>query len=101
MGPAATADFLAKLVRLTPARRDQEHIPIVLYCQPQTPDRGAAILAGGVSPLPHLLQGVRRLTEAGAQVLAIPCNSTHHWFEQLQAACPVPILHIADAAIAP
>jgi aspartate racemase len=100
LGPAATVDFLDKLVRLTPARRDQEHIPVVLYCQPRTPDRSAAILNGGPSPLPWLVEGVARLAQAGARVLAIPCNSSHHWFQDLQAAAPVPILHIADAALA-
>jgi aspartate racemase len=100
MGPAATADFFAKLVRLTPARCDQEHLPLLVSCLPQTPDRSAAILGAGPSPLPHLLAGLRRLTDAGALAVVIPCNSSHHWFEQLQSATSVPILHIADAAIA-
>jgi aspartate racemase len=100
MGPAATADFLAKLVRLTPARCDQEHIPLLLSSQPQTPDRSAAILGSGPSPLPALLGGLGRLLQGGARVIVIPCNSSHHWYEQLQSASPVPILHIADATLA-
>ena len=49
MGPAATADFYAKLTALTPARCDQEHIPLFLSSLPQTPDRSAAILGLGPS----------------------------------------------------
>jgi aspartate racemase len=100
MGPAATADFLAKLVALTPAGRDQEHIPVLVSCRPQVPDRSTAILGGGPSPLPALRERLGQLVAWGAGAVAIPCNSSHHWYELLQADCPVPILHIADAALA-
>lgn len=100
MGPAATADFFAKLIALTPANIDQEHIPLVLSCLPQTPDRSAAILGQGPSPLPNLLAALRLLGTAGAQAIVIPCNTSHHWYDELQAASEIPILHIADAAIA-
>jgi aspartate racemase len=100
MGPAATADFLAKLVALTPAGRDQEHIPVLVSCRPRIPDRSTAILGGGPSPLPALLERLDQLVAWGAEAVAIPCNSSHHWYERLQADCPVPILHIADAALA-
>ena len=100
MGPSATADFLVKLIALTPAQRDQEHIPLIISCLPQTPDRSTAILGDGPSPLPTLLLGLKRLQEAGALAIVIPCNTSHHWFDQLQAATPAPILHIADAALA-
>ena len=100
MGPSATADFFTKLVAMTPAGCDQEHVPLLLSCLPQTPDRSAAILGTGPSPLPYLLLGLRRLIDAGALAIVVPCNSCHHWFDELQAASPAPILHIADAAIA-
>ena len=32
--------------------------------------------------------------------MVIPCNASHHWYGELQAAAGVPILHIADAAVA-
>lgn len=100
MGPSATADFFSKLIALTPAHCDQEHIPVIISCLPQTPDRSAAILGQGRSPLPSLLQGLQRLQEAGAAAIVIPCNTSHHWFDELQAAARVPILHIGDAVLA-
>lgn len=99
MGPAATVDFLAKLVALTPARRDQEHLPVLAGLLPQVPDRSAAILGQGPSPLPALRRNLELLLRGGAQAVAIPCNSSHHWHEALQAECPVPILHIAQATL--
>lgn len=98
MGPLATADFYAKLVERTSASRDQEHIPVVIYAVPQVPDRTAALLRGGPSPLPALHAGLRTLLAAGAQAIAIPCNTAHAWYDELAAASPIPILHIADAA---
>jgi aspartate racemase len=99
MGPLATADFFAKLVALTPAARDEDHVPVVLASLPDIPPRVAAILHGGASPLPALIDARDRLLAAGATILAMPCNTAHHWFDAL-ADCDVPMLHIGDAALA-
>jgi aspartate racemase len=98
MGPLATADFFAKLVAVTPAARDQEHVPVVLASLPDIPPRVPAILGEGASPLPALIDARDRLLAAGATLLAMPCNTAHHWFDAL-ADCAVPMLHIADAAL--
>lgn len=97
MGPAATADFLAKLAASTPASRDQEHIATLVYSDPTTPDRSDAMLAGGTSPVPALVRGIEFLCSAGVSAIAVPCNSAHYWYEEMQAAAHVPILHIVDA----
>jgi aspartate racemase len=98
MGPLATADFYAKLIALTPATRDQEHVPVVIYAVPQVPDRTAALLQGGPSPLPALRAGLRTLVSAGARAIAMPCNTAHAWYDELAVESRVPILHIADCA---
>lgn len=98
MGPLASAQFMLRLTLLTPALRDQDHIPAVLWSDPRVPDRSAARLAGGEDPLPALMRGIRGLEAAGAGAIAIPCNTAHGWFEPLQAATALPILHIVDAA---
>ena len=101
MGPAATLDFMAKLIRLCPAARDQDHLPLVVVSDPRVPDRVAPILHGrGESPLPAMIVGLRALERAGAEVVAIPCHTAHHWYEGLAAATGLPILHIAEAALA-
>ncbi len=101
MGPLATVDFLAKLVALTPATRDADHLPVLVYAVPQVPDRVAPILTGsGPSPLPALLAGMHWLVAAGAKAIALPCHTAHHWADAIDDASPIPLLHIADAAIA-
>lgn len=97
MGPAATIDFMAKVRAATPALHDQDHVPLIVHCVPQIPDRSTAVLAGTDGPLPHLLDAVRLLQDAGVHAIAIACNTAHHWHTRLQAQARVPILHIADA----
>ncbi len=73
MGPAATVAFLARVQALTPARGDQDHIRIIADINPQVPDRNRAPDAAGIT----LGQMAMRLRDAGAQVLAMPCNTAH------------------------
>lgn len=98
MGPLATVDFLKKLIEETPATRDQDHIPVIAYSVPQIPDRPPAIIGQGESPLPYMLEGIRKLKAAGAQAIAIACNTAHFWHDDLVKQGGLPILHIADAA---
>ncbi|MBL6077200.1 aspartate/glutamate racemase family protein [Belnapia sp. T18] len=97
MGPLASAHFMLRLTLLTPAERDQEHIPAVLWSDPRVPDRTAARLGGGEDPLPALLRGIRGLEAAGCGAIAIPCNTAHGWYAAMQAATALPVLHIVEA----
>ena len=98
MGPLASAEFMLRLTLLTPAARDQDHVPAVLWSDPRVPDRIAGHLGTGESPLPVLLQGLAGLQAAGCGAVVMPCNTAHGWHGAMQAASSVPILHIVDAA---
>ena len=98
MGPAATADFFAKLIEETPASCDEEHIPTLIVSDPRLPGRPAAILEHGPSPLPALLATRDKLLAAGATMLAMPCNTAHYWYEDLVRDCPVPFVSIVEAS---
>jgi aspartate racemase len=100
MGPLASAHFMLRLTLLTPAERDQDHIPTILWSDPRVPDRSRSKLGNGDDPLPWLLRGVRGLRQAGAEAIAIPCNTAHGWYAEMQAEAGRPILHIVDAAAA-
>lgn len=100
MGPLATAHFLRRLVELTPATRDQDHVPVVVWSDPRVPDRVSAALAGTESPVPAMLRGVAGLEAAGCGAIAIACNTAYCWYEELAAKARVPILHIVDAIAA-
>jgi aspartate racemase len=100
MGPLASAQFMLRLTLLTPATRDQDHIPAVLWSDPRVPDRTRSHLQDGDDPLPWLLHGITGLRRAGCGAIAIPCNTAHGWFDAMRQTAEVPILHIVDAAAA-
>jgi len=98
MGPLATADFLRKLTEATPSRRDQDHIPLILYGIPTIPDRSSGILGTGPSPEGALCAGISFLVSFGVDAIVIPCNTAHYWYDAMaRRASRVPILHIVDA----
>lgn len=99
MGPLASAHFMLRLTLLTPASRDQDHVPAVLWSDPRVPDRIAGRAGTGPDPLPWLLRGIDSLRQAGCGAIAIPCNTAHAWYNEM-AGGGLPILHIVDAAAA-
>ncbi|MBE3598455.1 MAG: amino acid racemase [Limnochordaceae bacterium] len=100
MGPEATADLFWRIVRLVPASKDQDHPRVLIDSNAQIPDRTAAIKGEGPSPLPMLVETARGLERAGAEVLAMPCNSAHYWYDEIAAAVRVPVLHMIRLAAA-
>lgn len=100
MGPAATADLYRKIIAATPASRDQEHIPIVIWADPRVPDRTQALLHGGADPTPWLARGARRLVECGATFIAVPCNTAHAFLPRVAPTVPVPFLHMMEETAA-
>jgi aspartate racemase len=96
MGPAASAEFVTRLIKQTPATCDQEHIPFVLWNDPGIPDRSTSMRAGDNRPLLWLLQGIQALKTVGCDRVVIPCNSAHFWYNDM-AKMGVPIIHIVDS----
>ncbi|WP_458112965.1 amino acid racemase [Arthrobacter sp. R1-13] len=96
MGPEATADFYLKLVHATPATRDQEHLQVLIWSDPTIPDRTDALLTRGEDPTPALIAGARLLKEAGAGMLAVPCNTAHAFLAAVQMEVEIPIIHMIE-----
>ncbi|MFM0227321.1 cysteate racemase [Paraburkholderia dipogonis] len=94
LGPAATVDFMAKLVRNTPAACDQDHIKIMVEQNPQIPDRTAALLGNGDDPTLALYAGCKTLEDGGADLIAIPCNTAHAFVERIQPSLSIPIVNM-------
>jgi aspartate racemase len=100
MGPAATADFLARLVAGVPALRDADHPHVLVDSCPHVPDRNAAAAGTGPSPAPVLAGMARRLVAGGADVLAMPCNAAHGWADAITAVDGARFVSMIDAALA-
>ena len=82
MGPVATVAFMARVQALTPARRDEDHLRMLVDLNPQVPNRHTSPDAAGAT----LGEMAVRLREAGAQVLAMPCNTAHAHADAIRAA---------------
>ena len=96
MGPAASAEYVVRLIQQTPASCDQEHIPFVLWNNPQIPDRSTSLRNQDDRPLPFLLEGIQILKAARCDLIVIPCNTAHFWYDDM-VKLKVPIVHIVDS----
>jgi len=96
MGPEATADLFERIIKATPARRDQNHLRVIIDNNPKIPDRTKAIVDGGLSPLYELVLTARNLERAGADFIIIPCNAAHYFYEDLRKSVGIPILNMIE-----
>jgi len=92
MGPAATVDLMAKIIGMTEADGDQDHIPVVVDSNTRIPDRTAAILHDGEDPRPELLKSAKRLESIGADFLIMACNTVHYYIEDIRNEVTIPVM---------
>ena len=97
MGPEATVDLMRRIIQATPANDDQDHLRLLVDNNPKVPSRIKALIDGsGEDPAPVLVQMARDLERWGADFLAIPCNTAHHFHPAVQAAVGVPVLNMIE-----
>lgn len=94
MGPEATADLYRLILEITPAVKDQEHIPAIIFSNPKVPDRIASIADGGTKIKPYLSFSLRKLEEAGVSFIVIPCNTVHYFYDFMQESVNIPIINM-------
>lgn len=99
MGPAATVDFMARVMAHTPAESDQQHLHMLVEHNPRIPSRQLAMQGKGESPGPTLAAMARRLEIAGADLLVMPCNLAHAWQSEIEAASSVPFISIVNVTV--
>lgn len=99
VGPAATVDFLGKIVRNTPATRDQDHIKLLVEQNPQIPDRTEHLVGDGADPTVSLYATCKKLEEGGADLIAIPCNTAHAFVDRIQPYLGIPIVNMLTVAV--
>ena len=92
LGPAATVHFMHRVVELTDAHRDQDHVDLLVWQHGSIPDRTAYLLGHGDSPEPVLVADAVALERSGARFIAIPCNTAVVWVDQMRAAVSIEVL---------
>ncbi len=96
MGPEATVDLFHKIIKFTPAEKDQDHLRIIIDNNPKIPDRTAAILGRGEDPFPALQESARNLGKTGADFIVVACNTAHYYISQIQESVNIPILNMIE-----
>ncbi len=94
VGPLATVDFMDKVIRQTEAKKDQDHIKMVVEHNPKIPDRTENLLGDGPDPTIPLLAACKRLEADNAAMIAIPCNTAHAYVERIQRYVSIPVVHM-------
>lgn len=93
LGPIATAYFLELVIRMTQAELDQQHLDMIIYNTPSTPDRTAFLLGRSTeSPLPKMLSAGQALRREGAAYIALPCVTAHNFLPELEQRLGVPVI---------
>ena len=94
VGPLATSYFMKKIINMTDAKTDQEHIRMIIYNFPDIPDRTKYILdKNEQDPLPYLKDLAQRLKNDGACSIAIPCVTAQYFHERLQETIDIPVFN--------
>ncbi|ACK91785.1 aspartate/glutamate racemase family protein [Bacillus cereus] len=101
MGPKSTGPFIDTVVAecqtIYGAKHDMDFPHMMIYSCP-TPfymDR----------PIDHeamkkaIIEGAQKLESTGASFIAMPCNTAHLYFEELQQSLSIPILNIVDETL--
>lgn len=100
MGPEATVDLMQRIIRLTPAMDDKDHIRCIVDNNPKIPSRIKAIIeGGGEDPGPVMADMGRRLEAWGADFLVIPCNTAHYYHHFVQQAVTIPVINMIDLVV--
>lgn len=95
LGPMATAYFMELIVSMTDAACDQDHLNMIIYNRPDTPDRTDFILKKSEKdPRPFLIDSGLSLKKTGADLIAIPCNTSHFFHAELEEKIGLPVINM-------
>jgi len=92
MGPLSTVDLMRMITERTPVKLEREHLRLLVDSRPEIPDRPAALLGSGESPVPMMQESARLLERWGAELIAIPCNTAHGFLTEVQEAVEIEVL---------
>ncbi|HHT50086.1 MAG TPA: aspartate/glutamate racemase family protein [Eubacteriaceae bacterium] len=96
MGPEATANLYLKIIRATHVEKDQDHYRVIIDGNSKIPDRTAAILSQGESPISGMIEAGKNLEKLGVDLALIPCITAHYFINEVQKQLSIPILNALE-----
>ncbi len=100
VGPLSTVYFMEMIIKMTQAGVDQDHIDMIVFNHAAIPDRTAYILGQSQeNPLAVMVEDAKKLQQAGADFVVIPCNTAHYFFEQIKNSIAIPMINIVESTV--
>ena len=100
LGPMATVYFYDMVVEMTEAKRDQDHLDMIIMNRATTPDRTAYILGSSDdSPLDYIVRDAKRLEAAGADFLVLTCNTAHYFYNAIVEGLGIPLINMIEETV--
>ncbi|MGO4549010.1 aspartate/glutamate racemase family protein [Paenibacillus sp. 2TAB23] len=100
MGPKATSVFFDMIIEQTEADKDQDHINMVILNHATLPDRTGVILSkNGELFLKAVAKDLKLLESSGVSNIAIPCNTSHYFYDDMQQMTSVNIINMVDETL--
>ncbi len=97
MGPEATVELMRRVIELTPAKDDCDHIHMLVDNNPKVPSRIKALIDGdGESPVPTLINMALGLEKSGADYLVMPCHTAHHYYSEIADSVSIPFINLIE-----
>lgn len=96
MGPQAAARLFERIVVLTKAYSDNEHIPMIIDNNTNIPDRTKSILNNGDNPIFELVRSALKLEMMGADVLIMACNTAHYYYDEIIKFVRIPVINMVE-----
>jgi len=96
MGPFAATYFMKRVLQLTPAKKEWDHFRMFADYNVFIPSRTRSLLYGEESPAPKMIETINGLEKAGADLIAVPCNSGHGWYEEVSKQINIPWLNLIE-----
>lgn len=101
MGPLATATFFTRVVNNTKASTDQDHIKTIIISDTDIPDR-TTIIMEQLDPnilLDVVKEDLTTFENEGIKRIAVPCNTFHYFYDEVQALTDIKIINMIDETI--
>ena len=100
MGPLATVSFYERVVLNTAAKCDNEHIDMVVLSHASMPDRTKCIIENrGGEFLEVIKKDFKILEDIGVKAVAIPCNTSHYFFDEFKKFTGLRIINMIEETI--
>lgn len=97
LGPAAGSNMLKKIIKQAQkqlnAVMDTDYPPVIFYSKGFEGFDETGITDFKLVEK-QLIEAVKHLEDCGAELIVIACNTVYFFYQKIQAACKVPVLHL-------